>query len=165
MDEAIRSGDLARARDLAHSVKGSAANLGALHIHRIAREIDLCLRQERGSQAAELLASFEVAFSALRQHLAESPSPSPPNGTSSSGTPPATIVEACGRIIPLLRNGNTEGLDQLENLLPHLRQAGLGEQEILRLRQTADSFDLGQTANLIEQWAFSRPAQNETPKP
>ena len=165
MDEAIRSGDLARARDLAHSVKGSAANLGALHIHRIAREIDLCLRQERWSQAAELLASFEVAFSALRQHLAESPSPSPPNGTSSSGTPPATIVEACGRIIPLLRNGNTEGLDQLENLLPHLRQAGLGEQEILRLRQTADSFDLGQTANLIEQWAFSRPAQNETPKP
>lgn len=160
MGEAIQSGDFAQARDLMHNIKGSAANLGALRIYGMAANIESQLRNGQSAEALALLAPLEEAFDALRPFLIVDP-PSPQEGSSGS---PASIQESLGVILPLLRQGNLRGIDQIEALLPVLRQTGVSESDCQQVRRYAAAFDCGQLVNWMERWMRSNALDFETLK-
>jgi len=157
MGDAIQSGDVAQARDWVHNIKGSAANLGALRIFGMAVDIESQLRKGQPPQALALLAPLEEAFDDLRTFLSGDTSWIPAEG--SPGSPAslsvASIQESLGVILPLLRQGNMRGMDQMEALLPVLRQAGLSENDFQQVRHDVAVFDCGRLVNWIERWMRS----------
>jgi PAS domain S-box-containing protein len=62
---ALAAGDLATARDLAHTSKGVSGTLGVVDVQHHAGALEEALRESRAAQAQELLAPFEAALGPL----------------------------------------------------------------------------------------------------
>jgi CheY-like chemotaxis protein len=63
--QALAAGELAAARDLAHTSKGVSGTLGAVDVQRHAGALEEALRESQAAQAQQLLAPFEAALAPL----------------------------------------------------------------------------------------------------
>ena len=162
---ALQSGDFARGQALAHAIKGSSANLGAMQIHRIAAELDSHFRRESLILAAALLRPLQAAFDDLRDLVApllpNDPSPPADRSFSPSDSLRSRLLDAA----ELLRQGDLGGLDRLDSLWPLLAQSGLPDPDLKLLRRTADAFDCARAAELLAQFLSLSPAPSTCAKP
>ncbi len=70
LDEAVASGDADGVRKAAHSLKSSSANLGAINLSALCKELEMGGRDNRLDKAAELLAGIDAEYSAVKAALA-----------------------------------------------------------------------------------------------
>jgi CheY-like chemotaxis protein len=69
LDEAARKGDVAELVRPAHSLKSSSANVGAMRLSALAREVEHDARSNRGTTAVAALPSLREAFAATAREL------------------------------------------------------------------------------------------------
>lgn len=65
----LAGGDLSAVARAVHSLKSSAANLGALHLHRLAEDIEIRAEAADAEGVAELFPELESAFVSTRSLL------------------------------------------------------------------------------------------------
>lgn len=73
MRKAMTEGDLDRARQLAHNIKGAAGNLGASELEAAAHKMEQALGEDQPLQIEEVLANFEQSLTQLIDHWQRSP--------------------------------------------------------------------------------------------
>ncbi len=75
MKDALPEKNMEKLRDAAHSLKGSAGNIGAERLHSVARQIEKTSgngdAQKTGALLAELMASFEEAKAEIEKIISE----------------------------------------------------------------------------------------------
>jgi HPt (histidine-containing phosphotransfer) domain-containing protein len=69
MTEAVTAGDAERLRQVAHSVKGAAANLGAWKLARLCKELEQLARAGTAAAGASLVPELMPAYEAVCQAL------------------------------------------------------------------------------------------------
>ncbi|MBW7903267.1 MAG: EAL domain-containing protein [Rhodocyclaceae bacterium] len=70
LDAAAGSGDATTLRQVAHVVKGAAANLGATAMAELARELELCAEADPPADAGELVRRLRTEFAVVEPMLA-----------------------------------------------------------------------------------------------
>ena len=68
LKHAVTGGDQAHRERVAHSIKGSAANLGAERLAMLASAIERCSNDEARSKLATIAEEFEALKRALAEH-------------------------------------------------------------------------------------------------
>ncbi|HYD81870.1 MAG TPA: EAL domain-containing protein, partial [Paucimonas sp.] len=69
LEHAIDQPDAEIARTMAHSIKGSSGNLGAMHLSRLAKDAEELAREQRLSEIRPLLPQLRSAFDAVAAEL------------------------------------------------------------------------------------------------
>ena len=69
LDTALAAGEFAAARDLAHSLKSSAANLGALGMAEYCRELEALAGEQKLEAARAKLTEVEICYPAVKMQL------------------------------------------------------------------------------------------------
>jgi PAS domain S-box-containing protein len=113
---AIEGGRSKDACRLAHTLKSTAALIGASRLRETAREIERALSEGNNRDAVSRLPELEAEMQALLNELAgpggtpESAAPSPAEGAAADQDA-ARAASLADRLIPMLRAGNTAVLD------------------------------------------------------
>ncbi|WP_234085572.1 response regulator [Azonexus sp. R2A61] len=143
---ALTAGDGNAVRQLAHSLKGSAGNIGATQIQALAAAIERPFRENSGdsSAAAPALDQLEPALkeliAAIGQALTSDTGPAPAD---------ASLLTAREALRDLLDSGNTEAQRRFEQNLPVLR--GLMTQEqVNRLQAHVRNFEFAEALAMVE---------------
>jgi CheY-like chemotaxis protein len=115
---ALAAGNGALAYRLAHTLKSTAALLGAEAVRRTAAVLEKFLAEENGAEAAECRGALEEEFALLLEELdasrpEEAPPVSPENGETAE---PARIRDLAERLAPLLASGDTRSLEMLDEI-------------------------------------------------
>ncbi len=167
--EALTRPDLREAEQIVHTVKGVAANLGALALADAASLLDAELKQ--GRAPAELQEGFvgalHQALAQITTLLAASAAQGPgPAGDAATPQPPTTAPLSSGqqalidRLDGLLALADGEALDVVEQEQAALT-AVLGSAALASLRLAVERFDFGAARRLLEPHAS--PGQPVTP--
>jgi two-component system sensor histidine kinase/response regulator len=135
----LDAGDVGDAERLAHTLKGLAANLGALELSRAAAELEAVLRERAPRQAVDEQAALALASLGHTLHLlAEGPHPM------SKRTPAAPVdelvlVDVTSRLRSLLEEADAEALEVFATHRDLLRAGYPAHFEALSL--AAEAFD------------------------
>jgi HPt (histidine-containing phosphotransfer) domain-containing protein len=71
MDEAIKGNDIAKIKELAHSLKGASGNISAKEMHANFLKIEQAAKNNDLSQAAVILKDVDVQFDLIKQYSAK----------------------------------------------------------------------------------------------
>ncbi len=136
---ALAEGDIETAARAAHSLKGSAANLGATALAEVAAKAESALTSATGVEPAlnALAHSFEAVVTAIRSAL---PSEQAASGDAEGSADPTTVVEPLVRLRKLLKNDDGEASDFIIDVRPCLSRV-LTETEINTLSGHVGNFD------------------------
>jgi PAS domain S-box-containing protein len=113
---ALAAGDNALAYRLAHTLKSTAALLGAEAIRRTAAVLEKFLAEENSAAAAERQGDLEKEFAVLLKELnAFQPEELPP-AQNRERAGPDRIRDLAERLTPLLASGDTRSLEMLDEI-------------------------------------------------
>jgi two-component system sensor histidine kinase/response regulator len=136
---ALAAGDSETAARAAHSIKGSAANLGATAVAEVAAKAESAILS--GQEIEEALRSLETSFAttavAIRAAL---PSETVAGGNGGGSVDPATILEPLMRLKSLLKNDDGDAADFILDARPGLSRV-LTEAEMNTLAGQVGNFD------------------------
>jgi PAS domain S-box-containing protein len=126
--EALAQGDRARAGQLAHRLRGVAANLGATIVAGLALELEEALRSEDEAALALRLARLEEALATVLEtarelpadFAAEAPAALLQDGVVSKETDRQRLRDALAHLRDLLQNNNMKAMAQFDSLRPAL---------------------------------------------
>jgi two-component system sensor histidine kinase/response regulator len=136
---ALAAGDTETAARAAHSIKGSAANLGAAAIAEVAAKAESAILSGQGIEEAlrSLETSFATTAAAIRAAL---PSETVAGGNGGGSVDPATILEPLLRLKSLLKNDDGDAADFILDARPGLSRV-LTEAEMNMLAGQVGNFD------------------------
>jgi CheY-like chemotaxis protein len=137
--KALAAGDTETAARAAHSIKGSAANLGATAVAEVAAKAESAILSGQGVDEAlrSLAACFDTTAAAIRAAL---PSDMVASGNGGGSVDAATILEPLMRLKTLLKNDDGEAADFILDARPDLSRV-LTEGEINTLAGQVGNFD------------------------
>jgi signal transduction histidine kinase/CheY-like chemotaxis protein len=154
MSEALEFGSKARVRELAHTLKGVSATLGASEIAEAATRLDAMLKADPDLQTEPIGAAIDrvaTAFAPLTQALTE-PSNPPKSETTPSQSSPLEPLERQERLlatlIDRLRENDTQAIALLRNERT-LLQSSLGE-SFERIERHLLGFEFEEALELVE---------------
>jgi HPt (histidine-containing phosphotransfer) domain-containing protein len=133
---ALVTGDTATAARTAHSLKGSAANLGATTLAEVAAKAETALTTGTGvdHSLTDLAASLESTIAAIQSAL-------PPEQTiTETNADPATVLKPLTQLKKLLSNDDGEASDFIIETRPLLSKV-LTEGELNALSDRVGNFD------------------------
>lgn len=154
----------ADAHRLAHTLKGSAATVGARDLRRAAQEVEVQLRTAHAPSEAltqalvELDAAHATLFAGLRSHL-------PPE----TATPAQASVDwprlaaELPRLLTLLRNDDVEALHAFRLLAEPLRAAAGSAYDAME--QAVEGFEFEAAVTRLEDWQAGAQAQLSAAQP
>jgi two-component system sensor histidine kinase/response regulator len=144
---ALAAGDTETAARAAHSLKGSAANLGATALAEVAAKAEAALTSGQAVEPAldSLALSFEAVVTAISSALPSEPVAS--EGAEGSGDP-AAVVEPLTRLKQLLKNDDGEASDFIIDARPRLSRV-LTEVELNTLSGQVGNFDFVAALNSL----------------
>lgn len=123
---ALVASNRAEAERAAHSLKGSAGNLGARPLAAAAAGLEAALRAGAPAEAlAPLLAALDQALMDTLDAIAPAPPPAPPPATAKPALAPEDRVHL-NRLATLLADSDSDALDLADTVRPALA-ACLGE--------------------------------------
>ena len=136
---ALAAGDTETAARAAHSLKGSAANLGASALAEVAAKAETALTSGQGVEPGldSLASSFEAVVTAIRSAL---PSEQVVARSGDGSGDPAAVVEPLTRLKQLLKNDDGEASDFIIDARPRLSRV-LTEAELNTLSGQVGNFD------------------------
>ena len=139
--EALARGDVARARLLAHTIKGVAGNVGAAEVQETAARLEEALEGDGAPpRTDDLLAPFAEAFGRasreIGRHLSDAPVPAGPG----NGSPGASLAPRLSRLAALLAADDGEALDCLASLNGPLA-AAVPANDLRLLRADVEAFE------------------------
>ena len=139
---ALAAGDKETAARAAHSLKGSAANLGATSLAEVAARAETALVSGQGVEPAlqALALSYDSTVAAIRSAL-PSEQMAPAVGAAQSADP-VTAIEPLTRLKKLLKNDDGDAADFILEARPRLSGV-LTEAEINALSGQVGNFDFG----------------------
>ena len=151
--QALEGQDLASAERAAHSLKGVAANLGAMHCSQLSAELEEALQQGAPAPAlAQLLVALELHLAALRPAIEQAlPVRQPPTPLAASGLDQPLLQRVCWHLADLLASGSVEASELVTQQAALLRQ-GLGDGFGL-LQSQVEEFDYSQALEQLRQTA------------
>ena len=137
--KALAIGDTETAARAAHSIKGSAANLGATAVAEVAAKAESAILSGQGVDEAlrSLEASFATTAAAIRAAL---PSEQVASGNGGGSAEPATVLEPLLRLKTLLKNDDGDAADFILDARPGLLRV-LTEAEMDTLAGHVGNFD------------------------
>jgi signal transduction histidine kinase/DNA-binding response OmpR family regulator/HAMP domain-containing protein len=137
--KALAIRDTETAARAAHSIKGSAANLGATAVAEVAAKAESAILSGQGVDEAlrSLEASFATTAAAIRAAL---PSELVASGNGSGSAEPATVLEPLLRLKTLLKNDDGDAADFILDARPGLSRV-LTEAEMDTLAGHVGNFD------------------------
>jgi HPt (histidine-containing phosphotransfer) domain-containing protein len=144
---ALAVGDTETAVRAAHSLKGSAANLGATALAEVAAKAETALTSGQAVEPAlnSLAVSFEAVVAAIRSAL---PSEQVVARSAEGSADPAIVVEPLTRLKTLLKNDDGEASDFIIDARPRLSRV-LTEEEIDTLSGQVGNFDFAAALNSL----------------
>jgi signal transduction histidine kinase/DNA-binding response OmpR family regulator len=137
---ALATGDTETAARAAHSLKGSAANLGATALAEVAAKAEIALTSGQGVQAAlqALALSYNATVAAIRSALPREQGAA--HVSAGGSVDPATVIEPLGRLKQLLKNDDGDAADFILEAKPRLSGV-LTRAEINALSAQVGNFD------------------------
>jgi len=137
--KALAIGDAETAARAAHSIKGSAANLGATAVAEVAAKAESAILSGQGVEEAlrPLETSFATTAAAIRAAL---PSEQVASGNGGGSAEPATVLEPLLRLKTLLKNDDGDAADFILDARPGLLRV-LTEAEMDTLAGHVGNFD------------------------
>ena len=137
--KALAAGDTETAARVAHSMKGSAANLGATAVAEVAAKAESAILSAKGIEEAlrSLETSFAITAAAIRAAL---PSEPVAGGNGGASADPTTIVAPLMRLKTLLTNDDGDAADFILDARPSLSRV-LTETEMNTLAGQVGNFD------------------------
>jgi signal transduction histidine kinase/DNA-binding response OmpR family regulator len=158
--ERADAGDAAQARQLAHTLKGVAGNIGAVTLTVAAAKAEQCLREEDAS-CAMAIEHCEDAMAAVGERIAAalpSTPPGPPaEETQATVAPPARDIAAeLESLLDLLAKNDAQALEVFKGLSPTL--ARLAPQAAPALDAALRRFDFREARRLGEALRAALPA-------
>jgi two-component system sensor histidine kinase/response regulator len=144
---ALAAGDMATAARAAHSLKGSAANLGATALAEVASRAETALTTGEGVEPAlqSLSLSFGAVVTAIRSAL---PTEQVPFGTDEATADPTTVLEPLVRLKQLLKNDDGDAADFILDARPRLSRV-LTQAELSTLTGLIGNFDFEAALNSL----------------
>jgi PAS domain S-box-containing protein len=145
---ALAAGDLEAAERAAHTLKGTAGNIGAASLQASATALEAMIHQAR--PAAELAPHIEALATELSTLVGglETALPAPLFATSSIADRPA-LTRLCRRLVELLRLDDAEAVEVLDQHQDVLRAAFAGD--FLRIATSVRSFDFGSALQELDE--------------
>jgi two-component system sensor histidine kinase/response regulator len=136
---ALAAGETETAARAAHSIKGSAANLGATGVAEVAAKAESAILAGQGIEDAlrSLDTSFATTAAAIRVAL---PSEQAVGGNGGGSADPATVLEPLTRLKTLLKNDDGDAADFILDARPSLSRV-LTEAEMDALVGHVGNFD------------------------
>jgi two-component system sensor histidine kinase/response regulator len=143
---ALAAGDTATATRGAHSLKGSAANLGAVSLAEVAAKAETALTSGAGVEETlgALATSLESTVAAIRSGLP------PEEAAATCGGDPATVLKPLTRLKKLLKNDDGEASDFIIEARPVLSKV-LTEVELNTLSDRVGNFDFAGALNSVSE--------------
>jgi signal transduction histidine kinase/DNA-binding response OmpR family regulator/HPt (histidine-containing phosphotransfer) domain-containing protein/HAMP domain-containing protein len=137
--KALAIGDAQTAARAAHSIKGSAANLGATAVAEVAAKAESAILSGQGVEEAlrSLETSFAKTAAAIRAAL---PSEQVASGNGGGSAEPATVLQPLLRLKTLLKNDDGDAADFILDARPGLLRV-LTEAEMDTLAGHVGNFD------------------------
>ena len=143
---ALAAGERAAASQLAHRLRGVAANLGARDVAARARSLEEALRDGGEADTAGHLAALDAAMVTV---LAASDGLDEASPDAIAPLPPAALADALARLLGLLRNNNMKAIDAFAALRASL--AGrLDEPDLAALAEAIGLLRFEQAARLVQ---------------
>ncbi len=143
--EAVAQGDLAAVRQLAHALKGTAANLSAFLVQEAAKAVEMAAAQDQAAALPPLVAQLENAQAALMEEIQvklEPPTaPTPAAGAAAGAALAAEWFPLLRRMDELLASGNAQALDLLEELRPAGERLQPADNPFIKLETQIQDFD------------------------
>ncbi|MBQ1784970.1 MAG: response regulator [Gammaproteobacteria bacterium] len=136
----IRTSDPATAERMAHSLKGVAANIGAVALSELAADVERCYRQHSDSSAA--LAALEPALDAQIAAITESVGSDEPANSmdaASAAIDPQQLQALCQQLAVLLAASDGDALELWQQQQPLF--AGLGATTVKAIDQALANYD------------------------
>ena len=140
-----RQDDLKSAFDLAHAIRGMAANLSAQRLTEVATRLELAIKENRQADWPVLVDDFEIALRQVMHAIRTLPREDETCDESAESATRANVDRAV--LIPLLTElarlideRNTDALPRLQSLQFLLRGAGVGK-ELDQLALSLDQLD------------------------
>jgi CheY-like chemotaxis protein len=136
---ALAAGEAETAARAAHSIKGSAANLGAATVAEVAAKAESAILSGQGIDEAlrSLETSFATTAAAIRAAL---PNEQAAGGNGGGSVDPATVLEPLLRLKTLLKNDDGDAADFILDARPSLSRV-LTEAEMDALAGHVGNFD------------------------
>ena len=136
---ALAAGETETAARAAHSIKGSAANLGASEVAEVAAKAESAILAGQGIEDAlrSLETSFATTAAAIRVAL---PSERAVGGNGGGSADPTTVLEPLTRLKTLLKNDDGDAADFILDARPSLSRV-LTEAEMNALAGHVGNFD------------------------
>jgi CheY-like chemotaxis protein len=113
---ALAEGNLSLAYRLAHTLKSTAALLGAEGVRRTAAALEKFLAEENAAAAAEHREELDRQFTGLLRELDLFLPERIPQGQKRQKTSRAQILDMAERLTPLLASGDTRSLEMLKEM-------------------------------------------------
>jgi signal transduction histidine kinase/DNA-binding response OmpR family regulator len=137
--KALAIADTETAARAAHSIKGSAANLGATAVAEVAAKAESAILSGQGVD--EALGSLETSFATTAAEIrAALPSEQVASGNGGGSAEPATVLEPLLRLKTLLKNDDGDAADFILDARPGLLRV-LTEEEMDTLAGHVGNFD------------------------
>lgn len=122
--EALKNGDRSNAERIAHTVKSTAAAIGAMQVEPCARELERALRDRREqSVVSDALERLAVTLSSAIAEIARAIPFEAVQAQASDAPDPARVRVVCVRLRELLQNGDAFAMnvfEEHEDLLRHV---------------------------------------------
>jgi len=151
MRQALAADDWSGAERLAHTLKGVAGNIGAVHVQEHAGVLEKALRDRCALHETEpLLAALEARLGALCRALGSvQPERREAAPDPVAAADPAKVREACEHMRYLLVSDSSEALDLLRKHEALLRNAF--PTRIDALSAAVNDYDFGQALTLLDE--------------
>ncbi|MDR1901002.1 MAG: response regulator [Treponema sp.] len=146
INAALKAGDTKQARRLAHTLKSSAAQIGAKRLSAAAQDVELDIQKEAFVPPPEHLEKLDAEFSALIAELTRIvPLPASPiyGGGELNKTNAKSLVK---KLEPLLKSGNTDSL----KLADEIRKTFASIDECRTLIEHIEDFDFSDAAEILD---------------
>jgi CheY-like chemotaxis protein len=154
--DAVERADAALAIAVCHPLASAAANIGALHLHRLALGLEQSLT-EKGAPTPEELASF-VEEHAAAMAAAKSLLETMPNESSERAPGPGqpSLAAVLSRLVQLLDQNDAAAVECLRELDGLRAEALLGADVLERLRTSIEAYDFDAARRALGEAAGTR---------
>ncbi len=153
LSDYLQAGDLAAAHNLAHSVKGVAANIGALELQAVAEKLETALAGERLDWIEQQYALFAHVLAhtlcIIGQVFDTAASPAHPKATGET-LDPAAVRVYLDELSRTMAQYDTRCLDDIDELLARINDPELSS-ALQAIRQRLEEYDFEQAGQSLAQ--------------
>ena len=153
--ESVAGNDSETATRLAHTLKGVSGNIGAMELHAVVQELETALKQNDESTQNALLEKTQSILDEVVAAIELLESPADQQAAGPAGQPnidPEAIAALLKELLKLLQDDDTESLEVVEKLKPHLDGSRFQEQ-LTKMVNHIGEYDFEQAIELLQKTA------------